>query len=228
MLNLPSDSLNQRRFHCVFIALVANLSLACLASAQFSSGSTTTGTDSTSSSTGTSTGSSTMGSGSSFSLSASSSEGFSGVQRGSSIGSENVQGFGAAAESSGTTGRSSATSARGGGMGGLGGLGGLFGALGNAFGAQNSANSQPTIRVRLRSAINAPPLSSVQVQSAATKVFDRLPANSSVRNVNITMAGRTAVLTGVVSSEKDRRMSELLMRLEPGVSQIDNQITIAE
>jgi hypothetical protein len=40
------------------------------------------------------------------------------------------------------------------------------------------------------------------------------------------MDGATAILTGTAASEKDRRMSELLMRLEPGVRRIDNQVVI--
>ncbi len=35
------------------------------------------------------------------------------------------------------------------------------------------------------------------------------------------------VLRGTVASESDRRMAELLMRLEPGVRSIDNQIVVA-
>ena len=32
--------------------------------------------------------------------------------------------------------------------------------------------------------------------------------------------------SGTVTSEKDRRMSELLMRLEPGVSAIENRVVV--
>ncbi|WP_143543945.1 BON domain-containing protein [Rhodopirellula sp. MGV] len=158
----------------------------------------------------------------------SSSGDFGGVERGASIGSTNVQGFGAAAESTGGSGLGGATGGRAGGAGGLGGLGGLFGALGNAFGAQSGSATKPTIRVRLRSAVEVAPMSSDRVQAAATSVFNRVPVTSGVRNVNVTMDGRTAILTGTVGSEKDRRMSELLIRLEPGVSQIDNRVSVVE
>lgn len=40
------------------------------------------------------------------------------------------------------------------------------------------------------------------------------------------MVGRTAVLSGVASTQQDRRMSELLMRLEPGVYAIQNNVVV--
>jgi hypothetical protein len=45
--------------------------------------------------------------------------------------------------------------------------------------------------------------------------------------MNVTMEGRRAVVTGVVADDRQRRMSELLLRLEPGVSEIDNRIEVA-
>lgn len=112
----------------------------------------------------------------------------------------------------------------GGGFGGLGGLGNLFG-FGNAGGAQN--NQRP-IRTRLRSAINVPPTPTAVVQRNAMSRFTSLPSTPALRGVNVVMRDRTAILTGVVKTKSDRRMSELLMRLEPGVKAVENQITVVE
>ncbi|MDV6032280.1 MAG: BON domain-containing protein [Phycisphaera sp. RhM] len=149
---------------------------------------------------------------------------FEGIERGDSIGTATNQGFGVVAEAGGTAGRT-AGGAGGGGFGG-GGLGGLFGALGGAFGGQGTSTQKPIIRVRLRSAIEVPPRPTTEIQQSARRTLNRLPPSSRIRGVNVTMDGRTAVLTGSVASEKDRRMSELLMRLEPGVNQVDNRVVV--
>ncbi len=66
------------------------------------------------------------------------------------------------------------------------------------------------------------------VQQSATTRFQSLASRPALRGINVRMEGRTAVLNGVVAAASDRRMSELLIRLEPGVSSVDNQISIAE
>ena len=52
------------------------------------------------------------------------------------------------------------------------------------------------------------------------------PANP-YAGVNVQINDRTAVLEGTVAYESDRRMSELLLRLEPGVSGVQNRISVA-
>jgi hypothetical protein len=64
------------------------------------------------------------------------------------------------------------------------------------------------------------------VQQSASMRFRSLPNRPQLRGINVAMQGRTAVISGVVGSEGDRRMSELLMRLEPGVSRVDNQVLV--
>lgn len=220
MSNLPTH----RPLRRVMIAVMGNLVLATLATAQFSSDTGDTGVGTGTDSGATAGGTSSFGS----AMSASGASTFAGVERGTTIGSENVSGFGAAAESTGGGGGAAAGGGRAGGVGGLGGLGGLFGALGSAFGGQDASSTQPTIRVKLRSAVNVAPLDSRLVQRSANQVLSRVPVSTGTQNVRVTMNGRKATLTGIVGSDKERRMSELLLRLEPGVSSIDNQITVAQ
>lgn len=54
-----------------------------------------------------------------------------------------------------------------------------------------------------------------------------MPTSSRINGVNVIMDGRTAIVTGVVNDDRDRRMSELLMRLEPGVSRVENRVMIS-
>ncbi|MEM9826368.1 MAG: BON domain-containing protein, partial [Planctomycetota bacterium] len=44
--------------------------------------------------------------------------------------------------------------------------------------------------------------------------------------VQVQMQDGTAIMTGTVATERDRRMSQLLMRLEPGVRRVDNRVRL--
>ncbi|MFG0266937.1 MAG: BON domain-containing protein [Rhodopirellula sp. JB055] len=166
-----------------------------------------------------------------------------GIQRGGAVGANTASPVGAAAVSQaggGGGGGGGGASAFGGGFGGGGGLGAAFGSLfgGNA-GRGNT--STPPIRTRLRSAVKVAPLDSGQVQQSAssrlrgtsnlTTINGNLPGrmnsqSSRYHGVNVQIQDRTAKLSGTVRNESDRRMTELLMRLEPGVSRVDNQISV--
>ena len=113
-----------------------------------------------------------------------------------------------------------------GGGGGLGGLGALFGLGGGGGGSQST---RPPIRTRLRSAIGGPATPPSVVQQFAAQRLRTLPSmGQQMRGVNVTMQGKTAVIRGVVRSDRDRRMTELLMRLEPGVGNVDNQVIVSQ
>jgi hypothetical protein len=105
-------------------------------------------------------------------------------------------------------------------------LGGL-GASGFGQGLGSSTPTKPALRTRLRSRIDVAPLPAQQIQSSAQSRFYQTPSTSRFRGVQVNMNEGTAVINGVVSSEKDRRMSELLMRLEPGVRRVSNQVIVS-
>jgi hypothetical protein len=115
----------------------------------------------------------------------------------------------------------------GGGLGGFGGVGG-FGRLFNGETLGSSQAARPIIRTRLRSAIQIQPRAPSQVGQTAMGRFQSLPRRPQLRGVSVRMQGRTAVLQGRVANESDRRMSELLMRLEPGISRVENRVVIAQ
>ncbi|MEO1618792.1 MAG: BON domain-containing protein [Planctomycetota bacterium] len=153
---------------------------------------------------------------------------FEQIDRGTSIGSSTTQGFGLTAEANGGGGGGANSFFGGGGGGGFGGLGGLFGGLGNAFGGQGNASQQPVLRVRLKSAVEVDLPSPAQRQQSASNLLSRVPARSGVRGVQVAMDGRTAVLSGNVKSNRERRMAELLMTLEPGIRGVENRINVGQ
>ena len=112
-----------------------------------------------------------------------------------------------------------------GGLGGLGGLGNLFGGLGGGVGQTQS--TRIPLRTRLRSAVSVAPMPAQQIQANANRLFQTLPDSPTLRGVRVNMREQTAVLSGVVKSERDRRMSELLMRLEPGVRSVENRLNVS-
>lgn len=135
------------------------------------------------------------------------------------------------------------------GGGGGGGAGGLGAAFGNLFGNQNAqsgSNSTPPIRTRLRMAIQPNPITTLNLPDrnvAATMSLQRLPTMQPspvsvggyqsteftphrFNRVRVQIQDRKAVLTGEVAQESDRRMSHLMMRLQPGVSTVENRIRL--
>ncbi|MAI32734.1 MAG: hypothetical protein CMM07_13805 [Rhodopirellula sp.] len=147
---------------------------------------------------------------------------FSGVDRSAGVGSATATSIGSS-QGSGTN-ASSGGGFGGFGGGGFGGLGGLF----NAFNNGGGQTSQSAIRTRLRSAIEVAPRSPQMIQQAATERFSQLAGKPALRGIRVRMEGRSAILTGVVASERDRRMSQLLVQLEPGVRTVENRIQVAK
>jgi hypothetical protein len=147
---------------------------------------------------------------------------FSGIERGEAVGSTGSTGTGfSGVDANAGGGRAGGIGGFGGG--GLGGLGALFG-LGNA--GAGSQTTRPAIRTRLRSAINVQLTSPAVVQQVATQRLRSLSSQPQLRGINVSMQGKTAVISGVVRTDRDRRMSELLMRLEPGVGSVNNQVIV--
>ena len=156
--------------------------------------------------------------------SAASQEAFEAVERSDTVGGTADTGSGFSSLSVATGGGGTANS------GGFGGLGGGFGGLGSLFGGFNTGGGQasrPIIRTRLRSAIQVAPLAPAYVQQTATDRFRQLAGKPALRGITVTMDGRTAILSGVVATQRDRRMSELLVQLEPGVRKVENRIAVS-
>lgn len=200
----------RRKLRCAF-TLVALMVLGCVSMTAHGQG-TATGTGATGAATGTAPG-----------AALDVDTAFAAVDRGDTIGATGTTGAGFSALSATTP----TAGGRAGGLGGFGGFGGLggFGGFGGGFG-NTGTTSEPAIRTRLRSAVETAPVPSAYLQARANRQLDRAPARAGVDNVGVTFQDGTAIVTGTVTSERDRRMSELLMRLEPGVRRVDNRVIV--
>lgn len=81
-----------------------------------------------------------------------------------------------------------------------------------------------TADIPLSSAASAPTTLGRQFETRLTK----LPGLDTDNSVRVTMEGRTAVLSGSVASERDRKLVEGLALLEPGISSVQNELVVLE
>jgi hypothetical protein len=72
-----------------------------------------------------------------------------------------------------------------------------------------------------------PPAGRVVSQRISTQL-DKVRTKLPVRNTEIFVEEGTVTLRGVVAKESDRKLAEQLVRLEPGVRQVVNELTVAE
>ena len=89
-------------------------------------------------------------------------------------------------------------------------------------------NAALAVRVQLNVAFDRP---QTQPAAVATAVRGRLERLLTRRNINapeVEIVGDAVVLRGVAASESQRLVIEKLVSLEPGVTAVDNQMTVAE
>ena len=66
----------------------------------------------------------------------------------------------------------------------------------------------------------------VEVQSALRQRLKRYQTLRSFGPLEVSVEGRTAILRGTVATAKERALAELLVQLEPGVSTVQNDLTV--
>jgi hypothetical protein len=65
------------------------------------------------------------------------------------------------------------------------------------------------------------------IQSEVRGVLARSASLSPNRDIRVTLEGPAVVLRGTVPSEQDRRLAEALVRLTPGVHEVQNKLEVA-
>jgi hypothetical protein len=88
-------------------------------------------------------------------------------------------------------------------------------------------NAPPRVRVRLEPAFDAPrpPVgeTALGIQARLNDTF----AKRAMTGATAQVSGRTAILQGAVNNQHERALAEQLASLEPGVSQVQNLLTVA-
>ena len=118
---------------------------------------------------------------------------------------------------------------RGGFGGGLGGgLGGGFNQLGgNQFGGQGGQTTRQTLRAKMTIGFEWPALPVNVVSARFEKRLSSIPRLKILTPVKVTMEKETAILRGTVARERDRDLIARLALLEPGISNVRNQLIVA-
>lgn len=88
-------------------------------------------------------------------------------------------------------------------------------------------NTPPPIRVTLKPAFDLPTADATPVSREVQTRINTLMRQGGMPSANFVMTGRVAVLRGTVATEHDRALAERLASLEPGVSRVQNLLTIA-
>jgi hypothetical protein len=95
----------------------------------------------------------------------------------------------------------------------------------------NNFNQQGArTQVRIALTLGFEPMASAAatpVAAIAQQRLPRLPGVNLVGAPQVLMEGRTAVVRGLVASERDRELVSRLLLLEPGVSAVRNEMTVA-
>jgi hypothetical protein len=85
---------------------------------------------------------------------------------------------------------------------------------------------QGQFRVPLRLGFQPPPPQPQAFALVAVRL-NRTPALAKIGAIEASLVGRKAVLRGTVATEADRELAEALVRLEPAVMEVDNQLSLA-
>lgn len=93
-------------------------------------------------------------------------------------------------------------------------------------------NSQNQKQLRVAISADIPLKSAATSSTALGRQFEtrlkKIPGLEKRNTIAVSMSGRTAVLTGSVASERDRKLAEGLALLEPGISAVQNELVVAE
>ncbi len=88
-------------------------------------------------------------------------------------------------------------------------------------------NARTQVRVGLTLGFEPPVATTTPFSGEVAQRLTRLPGVNLVGTPQVTFEGRTAVIRGAVASARDREMVSRLVLLEPGISAVRNEMTIA-
>jgi len=91
-------------------------------------------------------------------------------------------------------------------------------------------NDKKQLRVSIKADI--PLVTSATAPTSLGRAFEarlkKLPGLEKGNTIQVAMQGRTAVLTGSVGSDRDRKLAAGLALLEPGISAVQNELVVAD
>jgi len=106
-----------------------------------------------------------------------------------------------------------------------------FGGRGSQFRGSGAGarRSRGEIRAKIRLGFSVPRLSPTQLAVKSSNLATQLEKSSWLKTqspVEVSIESGTAILRGVVATDHDRRLAERMARLQPGIRQVENQLTV--
>ena len=98
----------------------------------------------------------------------------------------------------------------------------------NQAGAGAGNQQQRSIRPQMVVAFDHPRPDAETTQAALTTRFNKLASTTQFKGINIETDGSRVILRGEVDSERTIRLAAILARMEPGVSKVQNDLTVKE
>ena len=98
----------------------------------------------------------------------------------------------------------------------------------NQAGAGAGNQQQRSIRPQMVVAFDHPRPDAETTQAALTTRFNKLASTTQFKGINIETNGNQVILRGEVDSERTIRLAAILARMEPGVSKVQNELTVKE
>jgi hypothetical protein len=93
-------------------------------------------------------------------------------------------------------------------------------------GGATAGQNTTSIRTSFHPDFNYPQPNSNRLSTSLTRRLAETPAIQPVTPIRVEVQGRTAILQGVVSTEHDRELAEQMIRLEPGIEAVRNEIAV--
>ncbi len=92
---------------------------------------------------------------------------------------------------------------------------------------QRSAQSKLRIPIKADSELGSQAVSTY-VSAMLSERLQRLPALKNLPSIQVTMRDRTAILSGRVATEREKRLVEGVALLEPGVGDVQNDLIVGQ
>jgi hypothetical protein len=94
----------------------------------------------------------------------------------------------------------------------------------NSYGGTTGTNIPISYATEVR--FPAPPIVPSQLQLELQGVVNRTSMVRQPANIRVEVAGNTVILRGRVADDDERRLVEGMVRLEPGVHEVRNELTV--
>ncbi|MFH1264503.1 MAG: BON domain-containing protein [Planctomycetota bacterium] len=106
-----------------------------------------------------------------------------------------------------------------------------FGGRGSQFRGSGAGTrrSRGEIRAKIRLGFSVPRPNPAQLALKSSNLATQLEKSSWLQTqspVEVSIESGTAILRGVVATDHDRRLAERMARLQPGIRQVENQLTV--